>query len=144
MFVLEAGRVAQQGTLPDITARPRSRYVADLVGVNLWRGLARDGEVKVGEATIHAVDAVDGEVFALVHPRSVSLYLAKPQGSPRNVWRGVATSLDAVGDRVRVRVEGALTLVAEITNAGLAELGLVGGEEVWVSFKAAEVDVYPA
>lgn len=144
VLVLEGGHVAQQGTLPDITARPRSRYVADLVGVNLWRGVARDGEVKVGDISIHAVDAGDGAVFALVHPRSVSLYVERPQGSPRNVWRGVATSLDAVGDRVRVCVEGPLTLVAEITNAALADLGLVGGEEVWVSFKAAEVDVYPA
>ena len=60
------------------------------------------------------------------------------------MWRGVATSLDSVGDRVRVRVEGPLTLVAEITSAALADLGLAGGEEVWVSFKASEVDVYAA
>ena len=37
-----------------------------------------------------------------------------------------------------------MTLVAEITNAALADLGLVGGEQVWVSFKASEVDVYAA
>ena len=144
VLVLEEGRVMQEGTIPDITARPRSRYVADLVGVNLWRGQAKDGEVKVGDTSISAVDAVDGDVFALVHPRSVSLYSDRPHGSPRNVWPGIATSLDSAGDRVRVRVEGPVTLVAEITNAALADLGLVGGEEVWVSFKASEVDVYPA
>jgi molybdate transport system ATP-binding protein len=144
VLVVEDGRVVQEGTIPDITARPRSRYVADLVGVNLWRGQAKDGEVKVGGTSIYAADAGDGDVFALVHPRSVSLYADRPQGSPRNVWRGIATSLDSVGDRVRVRVEGPVVLVAEITNAALAELGLVGGEEVWVSFKASEVDVYPA
>jgi molybdate transport system ATP-binding protein len=144
VLVIEDGSVVQQGTIPDITARPRSRYVADLVGVNLWRGQARDGEVKVGNASISSADAFEGDVFALVHPRSVSLYAERPHGSPRNVWRGVATSLDSVGDRVRVRVEGPVTLVAEITNAALADLGLAGGEEVWVSFKASEVDVYPA
>jgi molybdate transport system ATP-binding protein len=144
VLVIEDGRVMQEGTLPDITARPRSRYVADLVGVNLWRGRAKDGEVRVGDTTISAADAVDGDVFALVHPRSVSLYSDQPHGSPRNVWPGIATSLDSAGDRVRVRVEGPVTLVAEITNAALADLGLVGGEEVWVSFKASEVDVYPA
>jgi molybdate transport system ATP-binding protein len=114
------------------------------VGVNLWRGQAKNGEVKVGDTSIYAVDAGEGDVFALVHPRSVSLYANRPQGSPRNVWRGIATSLDSAGDRVRVRVEGPLVLVAEITNAALADLSLVGGEEVWVSFKASEVDVYPA
>jgi molybdate transport system ATP-binding protein len=144
VLVIEEGRVVQEGTIPEITARPRSRYVADLVGVNLWRGQAKNGEVKVGGNSIYAADAGDGDVFALVHPRSVSLYADRPQGSPRNVWRGIATSLDSVGDRVRVRVEGRVILVAEITNAALAELALVGGEEVWVSFKASEVDVYPA
>jgi len=144
VLVIEEGRVVQEGTILDITARPRSRYVADLVGVNLWRGQAENGEVKVGDTSIYAVDAGEGDVFALVHPRSVSLYANRPQGSPRNVWRGTATSLDSAGDRVRVRVEGPLVLVAEITNAALADLSLVGGEEVWVSFKASEVDVYPA
>jgi molybdate transport system ATP-binding protein len=144
VLVIEEGRVVQKGTIPDITARPRSRYVADLVGVNLWRGQAKDGEVKVGATSIYAAEPGDGDVFALVHPRSVSLYAVRPHGSPRNVWRGIATSLDSVGDRVRVRVEGPVALVAEITNGALADLGLVGGEEVWVSFKASEVDVYPA
>jgi len=144
VLVIEEGRAVQGGTIPDITARPRSRYVADLVGVNLWRGQAMGGQVRVGGASIYAADAADGDVFALLHPRSVSLYAEQPHGSPRNVWRGVATNLDAMGDRVRVRVEGPVTLVAEITNAALADLGLAGGEEVWVSFKASEVDVYPA
>ena len=117
--------------------------MAYLGGVKLWRGQAKEGEIKVGDTSISAADAVDGDVFALVRPRSVSLYSERPHGSPRNVWPGRATSLDSEGDRVRVRVEGPITLVAEITNSALADLGLVGGEEVWVSFKASEVDVYP-
>lgn len=144
VMVIEGGRAVQSGTLPEITARPRSRYVADLVGVNLWRGTAADGLVQLGDATITAGAGQNGDVFALVHPRAISLYLVRPQGSPRNVWRGVASSLDAMADRVRVRVDGPVPLVAEITNAGLADLGLIGGEEVWISFKASEVDVYPA
>ena len=35
VVILESGRIVQSGTLADVTARPRSRYVADLVGVNL-------------------------------------------------------------------------------------------------------------
>jgi molybdate transport system ATP-binding protein len=144
VLVIEDGHAVQSGPLPQITARPRSRYVADLVGVNLWRGTASGGVISLGEASITAAAGHQGDVFALVHPRSVSIYLEKPAGSPRNVWRGVATSLDALADRVRVRVEGPVPVVAEITNAALTELGLVGGEEVWISFKASEVDVYPA
>jgi molybdate transport system ATP-binding protein len=142
VLVLENGRLAQQGTLAEITAHPRSRYVADLVGVNLWRGRAADGAVTVEGATISAASSLEGDVFVLVHPRSVSIYPEQPHGSPRNVWRGHATSLDTIGDRVRVRVEGPLSVVAEVTPAAVADLGIVGGEEVWVSFKASEVEVY--
>ena len=45
---------------------------------------------------------------------------------------------------MRVSVDGPLPIVAEITPGALAELGLAGGEEVWVSFKASEVEVYEA
>jgi molybdate transport system ATP-binding protein len=53
-------------------------------------------------------------------------------------------STEAVGERVRVRVEGAPTLVAEVTAASVTDLGIGEGAEVWCSVKATEVDVYPA
>jgi len=43
-----------------------------------------------------------------------------------------------------VRVEGEVPIVAEVTPAALAELKLGEGGEVWLSFKATDVGVYPA
>ena len=40
MVVIQDGGIVQTGTPAEVTARPRSRYVADLVGVNLLRGTA--------------------------------------------------------------------------------------------------------
>jgi molybdate transport system permease protein len=62
------------------------------------------------------------------------------------VWQGRAVSLDLLGQRVRVRVDapGRPSLVAEVTPAAVAELGLAEGSEVWVSVKATEVRAYPA
>ncbi len=42
--VLEAGRVTQAGSVAELTSHPRTRYVADLIGTNLLRGVA-DGLV---------------------------------------------------------------------------------------------------
>jgi molybdate transport system ATP-binding protein len=146
LVVLEDGRVVQTGTPAEVTARPRSRYVADLVGVNLYRGTAGGHLVTVAgwSQALQVADAGYGEVFALVHPRAVSLHRRPPEGTPRNVWEGVAQSLDLEGDRVRVRVEGPLPIVAEVTPAAVADLALADGGPVWVSVKAAEVQVYPA
>ena len=43
-----------------------------------------------------------------------------------------------------MRVEGEVPIVAEVTPAALAELKLREGGEVWLSFKATDVGVYPA
>ena len=145
LIVLEHGRVLQTGSPAEVTQRPRSRYVADLVGVNLFRGTARQNVITIsGGGSLTAVGVTDGDVFAVVHPRTVALYRARPDGTPRNVWEGRATDLDLQGDRVRVRLEGSPSIVAEVTPAAVRELGLDRGDQVWIGVKATEVIVYPA
>ena len=45
---------------------------------------------------------------------------------------------------MRIHVDGEVPLVAEVTPAAVAELGLVEGTEVFTSVKATELSVYPA
>ncbi|MGH7764509.1 MAG: ABC transporter ATP-binding protein [Candidatus Dormibacteraceae bacterium] len=145
LIVMEKGRQVQAGTPAEVTEHPRSKYVADLVGVNLLRGEADHGSVRIpGGAVVAATDAVAGTVFAVVHPRAVSVHRERPEGSPRNVWKGRADGIELLGDRVRVRIVGEVPLVAEVTPASMVELGLAQGGEVWLSFKATDVVVYPA
>jgi molybdate transport system ATP-binding protein len=145
LVVIEEGRIVQSGTAAEVTERPHSRYVADLVGVNLLRGRLDGGVVELesgGRLVTAAAGA--GEVYALVAPSSVSLWRSRPDGSPRNVWRGHTSGIDLQGDRVRLLVEGTPSLVAEVTPAAMTDLGLDEGTEIWVSVKATEVTVYPA
>jgi len=145
LVVIENGHHVQTGTPAEVTERPKSRYVADLVGVNLLRGEAEAGAVQIaGGPKVAAAGATSGDVFAVIHPRAVSIHRSRPEGSPRNVWAGRASRLDLFGDRVRVRIDGAVPLVAEVTPAAVADLQLQAGGEVWASFKATDVAVYPA
>lgn len=145
LIVMEQGRLVQTGTVAEVTEHPRSHYVADLVGVNLLRGKADHGSVRLaGGPVVAAADADVGEVFAVVHPRAVALHRNHPEGSPRNVWSGRATSIELLGNRVRVRIDGEVPLVAEVTPAALKDLNLVEGGEVWLSFKSTDVAVYPS
>jgi len=145
LVVLEHGKVVQSGSPAEVTARPRSRFVADLAGVNLLRGQGRGDHIELaGGTALAAPEAGDGDVFAVIHPRAVALYTSRPEGTPRNVWRGRAEDLDLQGERVRVRLSGAVPLVAEVTPSAVRELHLDAGAEVWVAVKATEVSVYPA
>jgi molybdate transport system ATP-binding protein len=145
LVVLEAGRVVQVGTPAEVSERPRSQYVAELIGINLLRGRA-DGDRVVlasGGSLVVATES-RGEVFAVIHPRAVALHAREPEGSPRNVWLEKVRSLDLEGSRVRVGMDGEVPLVAEVTPAAVAELALAEGEMIWASVKATEVTVYPA
>ena len=145
LIVMENGHLVQTGTPAEVTEHPRSQYVADLVGVNLIRGEADHGSVKLASGQVVAAAGAElGEVFAVVHPRAVSIHRNHPEGSPRNVWSGRATSIELLGNRVRVRIDGDVPMVAEVTPAALTELNLVEGGEVWLSFKSTDVAVYPA
>jgi len=147
LVVMEGGRVSQSGPPEHVSAHPRSPYVADLVGLNLLRGTAHGRSVDLPRgARLIAADPhpPDGEVFAIVRPQAISLHRSHPEGSPRNVWPATVHSLDVVGDRVRVQLEGDVPLIAEVTPAAVAELRLDEGGPVWASVKAVEICVYPA
>ena len=45
LVVIEQGRVVQQGPPREVARRPRTDYVARLVGLNLLAGVARDRQV---------------------------------------------------------------------------------------------------
>ena len=145
LVILEDGHVVQEGPPADVRSHPRSRFAADLVGVNLFRGHARQGVVHVeGGGRIVAAEAPDGDVFALIHPRTVALHRHLPEGSPRNAWRSHVEGIDLIGDRARVQVAGPFPLVAEVTPAAVDELHLAAGGELWATVKATEVSVYEA
>jgi molybdate transport system ATP-binding protein len=145
LVILERGRIVQDGTIDDVTQRPRSPWVAGLVGLNLYRGHADGTTVTLPSAQhIVAATSASGDVFAAVHPTAVALYRARPDGTPRNVWAGTIDGLDVHGDRVRVHVAGSLPIVAEVTPAAVAALDLGVGGDVHVSVKATEVTIYPA
>jgi molybdate transport system ATP-binding protein len=142
--IMQDGRIVQCDAPTDIVARPRSAYVADLVGVNLYRGeaegdvvaVARDQRVVVGEP--HR-----GRVLVVVPPHAVVLHRTRPDGSARNVWRGRVDRLDRLGSRVRVHIAGELPIVAEVTPASIAALDLREGSDVWAAVKATELEVFP-
>ncbi|HEX6331011.1 MAG TPA: ABC transporter ATP-binding protein [Actinomycetota bacterium] len=149
LVVLEAGEVTQAGTPEEIRAAPRSRYAADLVGVNAFRGRLEPleegtGRIVTGDGAIVVpwpeLD-LEGDVVGVLRPADVTVSLQPPVGSARNVFRGRVTSVAVEGDRARVRIASTPPLVAEVTHGSLERLGIRDGTIVWASFKAVEVQV---
>ena len=143
VVVLEEGRTTQVGPLDEVVARPRTGYVADLLGINLLRGVGQGRTITVGAGRVEVAEAVDGDAFATFPPRAVTLHSVEPVSSARNLWSVEVLEVELSGDRARIRLAGPIPLVAEATPAALTALDLHPGRRVWASVKATEVDVYP-
>ncbi|WP_052890607.1 ABC transporter ATP-binding protein [Thermogemmatispora carboxidivorans] len=171
IVVLDNGQVIQQGSRRELLERPRSAYIAELVGLNFWRG-----QVVAREATTLCTLAISGssrpllvsatldedaaadpgsgpEACVVIDPRSITLYPAPPEGSARNVFAGEIVQIlplsaghsSAHDGRVRVSIEIDPTLpplTAEITEESLQRLALHEGRQIYASFKATEARAY--
>ena len=113
--------------------------------VTLLRGTAADGVLTVDDGGIlHLADHdIHGRALAVVRPEAVTVHRHRPEGSARNCWQGTVSSLQPARERVRLLIDGEPSMIATVTPAAVAELGLTRGTHVWLSLKAVDVDVYP-
>ncbi|MGN2639785.1 ABC transporter ATP-binding protein [Nocardia takedensis] len=145
LIVLERGAVVQQGTPAEVAARPRSDYVAELMGLNLYRGTADGTTVHLdGGGTLHVVEPAHGRVHVAFAPRAVGVHPHRPEGSPRNVWPVTVAGIEQHAHTIRLRLDGAPGVLADVTPEAVAESGLRPGQRVWAAVKATETRSYPA
>jgi molybdate transport system ATP-binding protein len=116
ILVLEQGQVIQQGTHLDLLQYPRSSYVAELVGMNFFRGrvicceagamctiqLQNNGRSGIElsaalEEQTQKLPEPGDEAFVLVDPRSITLYQTLPDSSARNVFEGTIVQVLHLG-----------------------------------------------
>ncbi len=116
ILVLEQGQVIQQGSHRDLLQYPRSSYVAELVGMNFFRGrvicceagamctiqLQNNGRPGIElsaalEEQTQKLPEPGDEAFVLVDPRSITLYQTLPDSSARNVFQGTIVQLLNLG-----------------------------------------------
>lgn len=145
LVIVEDGAVVQVGDAAAITSRPRTDYVARLVGLNLYRGVAHGHSVRVADDfDLTTRDPQEGDVFVAFPPSAVALYRERPAGSPRNTWPAEVAAIARHGDSLRIELTGPVPVAADVTPAAAVELGLAPGGRIWASVKASEAHSYTA
>lgn len=156
LIVIEDGRIVQQGPPASVARRPSTSYIARLVGLNLYRGVVQaDRSIELdGGGRLFGSPYAEGDMasdfppagsqaLVAVRPTAIALHTSRPEhGSPRNVWRGTVAGLELLTDRIRVQVDGTPPALVDVTASAVAELALERGDQVWLTVKATEVDVY--
>ncbi|MEH1013989.1 ABC transporter ATP-binding protein [Micromonospora sp. CPCC 206060] len=145
LVIVEDGRVVQEGDPTTITTRPRTDYVARLVGLNLHPGHANGYAVQVGAGrTLTTTDSLDGDVLVAFPPSAVALHPQQPDGPPANTWPATITGIQRHGDNLRIDLAGPITVAADISPAAATRLHLAPGHTVWAEVRAADIRAYPA
>ncbi|TDV48049.1 ABC transporter ATP-binding protein [Actinophytocola oryzae] len=145
LVIIEDGTVVQQGAPAEVARRPRTEYVARLVGLNLYRGTAEGTAVVLdpgGRFTV--AEPATGPVHVAFPPTAVSLHPRPPAGSPRNSWPVTVGQVEQHAHTVRVRLDGTPPVLADVTPASVAELHLAPGASLHATVKATEITTYPA
>jgi molybdate transport system ATP-binding protein len=164
--LVEDGRVAAQGSVEEMLARPTTPFLAELVGVNLLAGTACGPDTlalptATGQEAALLTGVAGGRdrplrpgrhALATFPPDAVSVHLGDPGGSPRNHLRALVASVEPRGALVRVTArladgEGVppgdeATVAADLTAAAAVELGLRPGLDVRLVVKATQVTLY--
>jgi len=145
--VLEAGRLSQVGTRDELLSQPRTPFVAELAGLNLYRAELAPGrglkEARVGAVSFHVLaDDAQGPSFVAFTPAEVSLSEQQLPSSARNAFSGRVVSVLPLPDRLRVVVDVGVLMAAEVTREAAGSLGLDPGRPLWASVKATAIRVY--
>ena len=144
--VIEDGHDVEDGPTREVLGRPRSKFAAQIAGLNMVSGLASGNAVRAASGTsfegIATETITDGDsAVAVFSPSAVSVHLTPPGGSPRNVIAATITEIEPMGDRMRIRTG---QFNADITAPSVAALNLMPGTDVLLVVKASEVAIYRA
>jgi tungstate transport system ATP-binding protein len=158
MAVMVEGRIRQVDPPERVLAAPFDEDVAAFVGaetrlpgrvVSSEEGVA---VVDVGGGQVEAVSALPPgrAVLCCLRPEDVTLWSvgsqavpAKVVSSARNQLTGRVSRMVAQGSLVRVSIDCGATLVATITRASAADMGLAEGATILATFKASAVHLIP-
>jgi molybdate transport system ATP-binding protein len=147
--VLVEGRVRQAGPIAEVFRRPTDLAVARALGVESLVPAriigSGDGllELRVGTATLRAVDADldlrEPDLVACIRAEDVTLLRQSTAGSARNHFAARVVALDAEGPVERVSLDCGFPLVALITRQAREEMALAEGSAVVAAVKATSV-----
>jgi len=148
--VLDRGKVLQMGSREELLHHPKTRFVADLTGVNFFEGTISAGsdekmaEIWVGDSCLYAASDRKEQGGALVafFPSDVVVSREAPRTSARNVFHSQIKEIVHMGDKVRLSLNGALPMCAEVSADTLDALGLAAGDNIYASLKATAIRTY--
>lgn len=147
--VMEAGTIAQVGTVDEIFQHPKSDFVARFVGIkNFFKGRLQDSSdhgtntrgFTSGSLSFSVLtDSPSGPGFVCVRSEDVTISHTASSTSARNNFEGTIVDIVPAGMGIEIIVDIGVEIAALLSAESAKALELGCGKKVWVSFKASAV-----
>lgn len=145
--VIDKGKIIQSGNLQMVFQNPKSKFVADFVGIrNFFKAELCYDKGKYyakinGTHKIHLLSELKkGIGYVIIRDEDILIYDKKPVSSAMNNFKGVIK--DAVPARlgIEIAIETDFTIFwVLVTHDTFLRMDLFSGKNVWISFKASAV-----
>lgn len=148
MIIMNNGRIFQSGTPDEIFKTPKSRFVADFIGIeNVMEGTSEGANgdlvsIKTDSITVFAVTEKRGEVNFSIRPDEIIVSKEKIKTSAQNVIKGKIQEIVDTGSLVKLVINAGELFTVFITQKSLSNLQITIGTSVWMYFKASAVHVF--
>ncbi len=123
LLVLEDGRIVQEGPPAQVARQPATQYVARLVGLNLYDGVADDSGVSLSGGGRLGVPGLGlrGDVLVAVRPAAIAVTSQEPpEAGCGTTWPARVTGLTLLAERVRLSLDGQPPALADVTPEAVA------------------------
>jgi ABC-type Fe3+/spermidine/putrescine transport system ATPase subunit len=146
--IMHMGKVIQEGITQEVFKRPKSKFVANFIGINNFfpAELIKNGEGDYRKLIISdsvtfmiQTDRLRGQGFAVINDHAIMLSEIKQTSTGRNNFRGTITEICRSKYGIEALVDIGVSLTASISTELFEGLNLTEGKSVWVGVRADDI-----
>ena len=148
--ILGNGHIEQVGTRDEVLSQPKSKFIAEFLGINVYEGTAFCGECGQDQIEIAGVPifaptssySPGDPVRVMIRPEDVTLQLKNriiemENGiKSNNILEGVVVNIFLLKSSAQITVDVGFRIKSELPLKSYVELQLTEGKKVYVQFRA--------
>ena len=144
--IINNGKILQQGSVKEVFSRPKSKFAANLAGINNFfkANLENIPNSNTKKATVNEnvhfwilTNEPEGFGFVIIQSHDVILTAEKHLSSARNMIQGTVIRANPAIMGIEVEIDIGVKISALVTEASIEKMDIKEGKNIWVSFKAS-------
>jgi molybdopterin-binding protein len=145
--IMQNGQLIQAGSVREVFGEPSSGFVAHLTGQRNYYEAELDDQApeRLRKAKISDVElklysqAPAGKGIIIINDDQVTFLTEASESSAQNQFKGIIRAVTKLTVGSEVVVDAGIILHAKVSDESVIKLGLDGGKDIFISFKASAV-----